>query len=81
MRNIKDIINEAHYGRGTTNEKRAIVGNVLEVELNGDGHFFWHTPKDSDWKDSKFDEMKDWEIWQWGDNAFVVKIGKLEDLE
>lgn len=54
---------------------RAKIGNVLEVELRYDGHFFWHTPEDSDWE--RFESMEDWEInIDEMPERFFIKIGK-----
>lgn len=65
---LVDSINESSY-------YRAKSGNVIEVELENDGHFFWHTPDDDDW--DKFKDMKDWEVkTDEMPERFFVKIGK-----
>ena len=74
MKNLKDIL--------TINEdyKRAKAGNVLEIELRGDGHFYWHTQEDDDWED--FKDMKDWEIRKYYDGqTFFIKLGNIKDIE
>lgn len=72
MKNLVDILlNESI--------ERAKKGNVLEIELVKDGHFYWHTSEDSDWDD--FKDMKDWEISTDGDEKIFIRIGDLKDLE
>lgn len=77
MKNITNFINEVSFGGSTLS--RAAEGNVLEVELNKDGHFYWHTEEDSDW--SKFTKMKPWELMAGDGNNFYIKIGKISDIK
>ena len=77
MKDIKNFINEVNIAN------RAKVGNVLEVELNGDeGKFFWHTPNQkNDWHYNGFEDMKPWEVKGDLNRTFFIKIGDVKDLE
>lgn len=78
MKDLKEKISESFLKQYSMNartnkddEERAKPGYILEVELVYDGHFFWHDPTESQFKD-----MKDWEI----DTSemperFFIKIG------
>ena len=70
MQTIKDfILNEA------AGNNRAKAGSILEVELKGDGQFFWVDEKD-------YPGMNDWEIRaSKNGRGFVVKVAKIKDLE
>ena len=73
MQNIKNYISEAY--RYSDGPARAKEGAILEVELDNDGHFYWVDEKD-------YPNMKDWEIVpSKNSNGFVIKIGKLKDLD
>lgn len=70
MQNIKDFILSEGIG-----DNRAKSGSILEVELKGDGQFYWVDEND-------YPDMGDWEIRaSKNGRGFVVKVGKIKDLE
>lgn len=67
---VKKSLTEA-YMKTVNADDRAVIGNILEVELKDDGKFYWHTPNES-----KFKSMKDWEInTDEMPRKFFIKIG------
>lgn len=44
------------------NDNRCVPGNVLEIELQNDGHFFWYSKDTPEYKNHNFDTLNDWEV-------------------